>query len=231
MVSWLGEQPQVKSFSETKLLFPAHRLRQALLSWERFSEQDASEGARRFIRDGYAREGVYLGSSLLLDKEPLDPLSISPSGYGSFLSSVEAIFPSARFVVMVRNPVAVVSSVVNRKWGFSLQNEEASGRTIEEGITIWRVANMTLSTIAPKENIYLCSFEDLIKQPKKESKTIAQFLGLKDWHSFSPRETSEITLSDEERRRVWEETTDIRHHLAQVGVSYAPDARIEEYLD
>ena len=223
MVSWLGRQSRVKSFAETKLLLVAHRLRRSLLSWKRFLEADISRRVRQFIHQSYAQEGVYLGAHTLLDKEPLDPLSLPPNEYSSFLTSVEAIFPSAKFIVMVRNPETVVSSITNRKWGFSIQGEEAKNRTVEDGIVIWKKTNQFVSTIAQKENVYVCQFEKLVEQPEQESKRIASFLQIDNWDPFQPRETAEVTLSPDESCRVWEETRSCRQRLAEAGVSYAPN--------
>jgi hypothetical protein len=225
MVSWIGAQSHVKSFAETKLLLAAHRLAQALRSWSRFSKEEVFQRVRRFAQANCAREGVYLGAHLLVDKEPLDPLSISPDEYESFLTTVETISPSVQFIFMVRSPEAVVSSIVNRKWGYSLRRQGAEERTVEEGITSWRAVNQFVSTIASKNNAYLCEFERLVEHPGEESAEIAQFLGLKNWGRFQPRETSEIVLDESDRQRVWKETRDIRNKLEDVGISYVPSDR------
>ncbi len=223
MASWIGEQPWVKSFSETKRLFVAHRLREALWKWERFSKKEADQRVRELLLNGYSQEGVYIGARLLLDKEPLDPLSLSPNEYGSFLSSVESIFPSVRFIVMVRSPEAVVSSIVNREWGFSLRPEKVKSRTVKEGITSWTEANQLATKIAEKKNSYLCQFEKLMERPEEVSRELARFLGLRKYNTFQPRETSEVTLSLDERSRVWNETSECRQQLADIGISYTPE--------
>lgn len=220
MSSWIGSQPRVKSFAETKILFATHQLRKALCQWERFPEKDISERIRRFACQSYALEGVYLGARTLLEKEPLDPISISPDEYRSFLTSVELAFPSARFVIMVRNPESVVSSIVSREWGFSRRGKKGQERSVRDGIEVWKKANQFAASIAQEEHVYLCRFEDLIDQPEEESRGLAQFLGLEHWEAFEPRKTSEVTLSPEESDRVWNETRDCRGQLAEAGISY-----------
>jgi hypothetical protein len=88
MASWIGQQPRVKGFSESKILFVAHQLRRSCWEWDRFPEGTVIRRVRRFVQSSYAEVGVYLGSRMLLDKEPLDPLSLPPNQYKSFINVV-----------------------------------------------------------------------------------------------------------------------------------------------
>ena len=222
MASWLGHQPRVKGFSESKVLFIAHQLRQSFRKWERFPKDLAIRHVREFVLSCYAETGVYLGSRMLLDKEPLDPLSLSSDQYDAFIASVEEIFPSVRFVVMVRNPESMVSSVVNRNWGYSIQGKDPAARDVKDGINIWLKANRLVASISQKDNVHICEFEDLVSKPHEESRKIAQFLSLRHWKPFRPRETSEITLEPAQRRQVWEETAECRRKLQETGIHYTP---------
>jgi len=222
MASWLGHQPRVKGFSESKVLFIAHQFRQSFRKWERFPKGLAIHHAREFVQSCYAETGVYLGSRMLLDKEPLDPLSLSPDQYEAFVASVEEIFPSVHFVFMIRNPESMVSSVVNRNWGYSIQGKDPAARDVRDGINSWLRANHLATNISRKDNVYICKFESLTSKPYEESRKIARFLSLRHWESFRPRETSEITLGPGQRRQVWEETTECRRKLQEIGIHYAP---------
>jgi len=124
------DQFRVRGFYESKILFAGHRLQQSLLSWERFSIKEVDRLVRRFVENYYAEAGWYLGSKLVFDEEPLDSISLPPNEYEKFLGSVGEIFPTVRYVFMVRSPEAVVSSMVNREWGIfrSGNNPEKSER-------------------------------------------------------------------------------------------------------
>jgi hypothetical protein len=223
MASWIGQQSRVKGFSESKILFVAHQLRRSFRKWDRFPEGTVIRRVRRFVQSSYAEVGVYLGSRMLLDKEPLDPLSLPPNQYQSFISTVEEIFPSVRFVVMVRNPIAMVSSVVNRNWGYSIQGKEPVSRDVKEGIASWQQAARLTARVCQRENVYVCKFEDLTGSPHEESEKIADFLDLQNWKAFRPRETSEISLGHAQRQQVWKETIDCRQELGEVGIHYSSE--------
>lgn len=220
IASWIGKQFRVRGFSESKILFAAHQLRQSLLSWERFPEDKINRMVRRFVENYYAEAGWCLGAKLLFDKEPLDPMSLPSGDYSSFLDTVEKTFPTVRFVFMVRNPESVVSSIINREWGYSVRGIDPKGRGVKEAVETWVSANHTTAKVSGNENVYVCQFEELVENPGLESKKLSEFLGIAKWRDFKPKETSEVSLNSGQRRQIRAKTEECRQELARNGIEY-----------
>jgi hypothetical protein len=209
----------VRSFSETKILRASGQLLGAISSWDRFSLDEQALLVRRYVKQCYAVEGVYLGSRLLVDKEPLPPEGDAP-----FLSAVETVFPSVRIVVVVRNPEAVVNSMRQRKWGYSVDGMDPQSRSMEECINHWNHGATLAARVASRENTSMVQFEDLVSKPEEESSRVSEFLRLSRARDFTPRQTSEITLSVDECERVWSSTQEARRKLKEHGVVYKQSA-------
>lgn len=170
---------------------------------------------RRFVTRYYASAGVYLGCNLLVDKEPFPP-----EDCGVSITSVEAVFPSAKILVMVRNPEAVVNSMTNRKWGYSVDGMEPQPRSVQESVEIWNHGATCAAQVATRQNARVVSFEDLVSNPREMSSQIADFLGLSGYTDFEPRPTSDLTHSPEECEKIWSMSREGREKLATRGVSY-----------
>jgi hypothetical protein len=214
LVHWCGNQSRVTAFSETKILRVATQLLKELSQWERFSKEDRSRLARRFVTQYYASAGVYLGCNLLVDKEPFPPED------GVSITSVETVFPSSKILVMVRNPEAVVNSMTNRKWGYSVDGMEPQSRSVQESVEIWNHGATCATKVATRQNALLVSFENLVSNPREVSSQIADFLGLSGHTDFEPRPTSDITQSPDECEKIWSMSREAREKLATKGVAY-----------
>lgn len=61
-------------------------------------------GVRRMVGPLYARAAAYAGARLFLDKTPR---------YYYIIPELRVVFPEARFILLVRNPLAVLASVID----------------------------------------------------------------------------------------------------------------------
>jgi len=184
-------------------------------SWDRFSREKQVFLARRFAIQCYARERVYLGSRLLVDKE-LFP----PEDRESFISSVEVLFPTAQILAMVRNPEAVVNSMRQREWGYSVDGMEPRPRSVEECIKIWNHGAIFAARLSSRENTTVVKFGNLVSEPEKESTRIAEVLHLSQVKDFTPLSTLEVTLSADECDRIWSSTKEARRLLEEHGIAW-----------
>lgn len=178
----LGTHPAIYTTSEPWLMLPpAYMLRETGVE----AEYDANL-ARRAIREfwddlpnGRADyiEGLrhmygFLYQRALADTEGQIFLDKTPRYY-LILSELREIFPEARFILLIRNPLAVLSSIL-RTW---------------VGDRWLKLSNFRLDLLeAPKlilnaqrdleESAVIVHYEDVVQQPKAELSTLCDHLGV-----------------------------------------------------
>jgi hypothetical protein len=175
LTRWLAEHPEVSAFRETGVwedegqhlqdLYPpaaAHGGpgRFCLHPGAHLTESSAlvSAGSRERLIDAWAPHWD-LSKPVLVEKSPPNLIRTR------FL---QALFPGARFVVVVRNPIAV--AYATRKWTRS---------RIASLIEHWvRAHELLLADAGAVDRLAIVRYEDLVAQPGRELGRLFRFLGL-----------------------------------------------------
>ncbi len=126
---------------------------------------DYFEGLRRMYTYLYARALESSGRRYFLDKTPR---------YAYFLPELQRAFPEAHFIILFRNPLAVLCSIVNNWTG---DNQQLLFRN--HGDDLIDVPGLLLvgkKTLA--EKCSLVHYEQLVSQPEAEIRKICEKLGL-----------------------------------------------------
>jgi hypothetical protein len=205
LINWLGRQPGILGFQESRILVGVHRFLEEV---HRFKNLDHDRAriyslARNLVFDYYASVSrLAVGKKLLVDKEPLEPIAFPAKEYGPFLANVRQLFPEARILYTVRDPIATIGSMVGRTWGESLTSEETRQFTLEEHIENWCSCAELALQCGADPHIYIVQFGRLVNDPENESRKIFDFLKLRRGNSFQPRPTHAIRFSQEERERI-----------------------------
>lgn len=138
------------------------------------------------------------GERTVLLKEPLIQV------HEDFIEHNLMIFPNMKIVFMVRHPVNVLNSMVQRKWGMSMNGVTPRDMSIEEGVKIWK--RSVQSFIENSQSCYLCSYERLVREPKEESERILGFIDDGHISAFVPEGCKSVSLSKQEVQNIMEET-------------------------
>jgi Sulfotransferase family len=180
----LAAHPEIHSVPEPWImLHPAYALHRSGLEAE-FSERLAQravdsflehlpereeaylEGLRHFAAHLYGRALAGTGKSLFLDKTPR---------YYFILPELARIFPKARFIILLRNPLAVLASVldtwaVRDNWNrLTIHRHDllAAPRLLAEGID------------QLGDRAQVARYEELVTRPEETVERLCQGLGLK----------------------------------------------------
>jgi len=204
LLEWLGHQPSVSAFQESRILVSIHRFIEEI---HRFKDLDRDSAAivslaRQLVLDYYSSSRTLIGKRLLVDKEPLEPIAFPSKEYGPFIINVKRLFPECKLLLTVRDPFATVWSMAGRTWGESLTNMETKSFTIEEYTENWSSCADLLLQYCSDPNTYIVQFGRLINDPENESRRIFDFLNIHRGSSFQPRQTNEIGFSNEEREKI-----------------------------
>ena len=103
-------------------------------SHDEFEENDATDKVKRYIRNKFLSYQQQHGNRIIVEKTPHNILRIP---------YVRAIFPEARFLYIVRNPLSFVSSV-ELKW----QNPAFSTRSAER-VNSFSISIVAVSRVSP----------------------------------------------------------------------------------
>lgn len=198
---WLGEQPRVAVYPESRLLLAHHRFLEEANRFRRLKEKepDLLQQARRQFFDFYAAQSALLGSGLIVQKEPLEPIAFPDKRYEAFLINARKLFPEMPLIFMLRDPVDSIWSMSQRKWGFSLTQADPQSLPLDVHIETWCACANLIRKSAKGPNVYICSFERLIKEPAEESQRIANFLENRLQVPFQPRPTRMPDFNEETR--------------------------------
>ena len=204
LIKWLGHQPGVSAFQESRILVSIHRFMEEIY---RFKNSDRGSAtivnlARHLVFDYYSSSRILIGKRLLADKEPLEPIAFPSKEYGQFIINVKRLFPESKLLLAVRDPIATIWSMIGRTWGESLTNMESKRFTIEEYTENWCSCAVLILQYCSDPNTYIVQFGRLINDPENESRRIFDFLDIRKGNSFQPRQTKEIGFSNEEREKI-----------------------------
>jgi len=207
---WIDLQSGIVQMNETRILVAAHAMVEKALAFKDLSnrKQTLSKELRYLVMDYYASRR-FIGRNMVIDKEPLEPIAFPDKDYAAFLESVRFIFPDVKLLFIIREPLATIWSMRNRKWGYTRVNYEPRDFTLEESIQIWNDNARIISEYQAMPNTYLCKFELLISDPE-ESKRITDFLGVKLNAVFDPHPTKKVNFPDEEESLILEGTKEFR---------------------
>src|SRR6056297_2994979 len=127
-----------------------------------------------FIEDLLLPYAVKHNAKLVSEKTPWNVL---------YFSKLMQIFPNAKFIFCVRNPRAVVSSMlqVGRRYKKNQQMGPAFTRSINSAIQLIKKCN-TNGLDAYKKNkdqVFLVKYENLVNTPEEDAKKICDFLNVK----------------------------------------------------
>ncbi len=201
---WLDQQPDISSFTESRILISAHRL---LEETRRFNnlEKDSPlilKLVRRYVLDYYSNSRFLLGKRCLIEKEPLEPIAFPLKDYEQFLFNVRKIFPQCKFLFLIREPVATIWSMSNRRWGESLTRAEAREFTLAEYAENWRACADLILKYQADPLTYIVHYGQLIHDPMGQSREILRFLGVREGKPFEPHRTKEIGFSAEQEAQI-----------------------------
>jgi hypothetical protein len=207
LLEWLNEHDRVVAFNESRILIGSSYFwnevrRHRLLN---NNKSILAQMLRSLILSYYNHERC-LWRKYLIEKSPLEPITVYDEQYRTFLQNVRELFPLMKMVFMVRHPLTTIWSMRNRNWGRSLVSGERYERDLKTCISIWKAnANLLLDYVeAP--HAYICKFERLISEPDNESRAIYAFLGLKTKYSFMPKPTKKVMFLEHEEKQILEET-------------------------
>jgi hypothetical protein len=204
LIEWLGHQPGVSAFVESRILVGMHRFIEEV---DRFQNLDKDSAiivnlARRLVFDYYSGSRILIGKRLLMDKEPLEPIAFPSKKYGQFVLNVKRLFPESKLLLAVRDPVATIWSMTRRTWGSSLTHMETRRFTIEAYVENWCSCADLVLQYCSDPNTYIVQFGRLVNDPENESRRIFNFLKLRNGNSFQPRPTKEIGFSNKEQEKI-----------------------------
>lgn len=204
LVEWLGHQPGVSAFHESRILVSVHRFMEEI---HRFKDLDRDSAtivnlARHLVLDYYSSSRILIGKRLFVDKEPLEPIAFPSREYGQFIINVKRLFPESKLLLVIRDPIATIWSMTRRSWGESLTNMQAKRLTIEEYTENWRSCAGLILQYCSDPSTYIVQFGRLINDPENESRRILDFLSIRKGDSFQPGQTKEIGFNNEERDNI-----------------------------
>lgn len=176
----LATHPQIQTVGEPWLAIPfAYALREKGL-WAEYIHVSLAQGFGEFVsslpggRDEYFREaGVFLsklqekistpGKTWFLDKTPR---------YHLILNELPKIFPDAKFIVLWRNPLAVVASILNtwKQGRFDI-------RRYEQDI-YWAPGNILSFARSRAASLLEIRFEDIVADTPVSLRRVTDFLAL-----------------------------------------------------
>ena len=202
--NWLGHQPGVTTFFESRILVGIHRFLEEVYRFQNLDRDSEMmvNLARHLVYGYYSSSKILVGKKLIIDKEPLEPIAFPSKEYGQFLFNVRKIFPESKILLVVRDPIATVWSMSKRAWGESLTNNQTKRFTIEEYQENWCSCADLILQYCSDPNTYIVQFGRLINDSENESKRIFDFLNIRPGNFFQPRQTKEIGFSNEEQEKI-----------------------------
>lgn len=127
---------------------------------------DKTAAARQFLKMAYQMHLDVTGKRLFVDK--------TPRNY-AVLGVIDQIFPSARKIVLLRNPLDIYSSYKstwnNAKNIFTPEGVTVGTRDYCEGLF-----NFADYTTTPRNDVFVLRYEELVNETETMLKTVCEFL-------------------------------------------------------
>jgi len=191
---WLNSQRQVSVFFESRILVSTNQFVREVLRSRDLSQDDAAlmELARTLIHDYYNYSRILWGKTLIIDKEPLHPTAFPTQDYEEFIQNIRHLLPGIKLLFMIRDPLATIWSMRQRKWGYSLTDFEPKEYSLEEHIGVWCANADLILKFHADPDVYVCPFGELVNQSQHQSQKVLDFLNIKNGKMFQPRPTQSI---------------------------------------
>jgi hypothetical protein len=221
LIDWLGHQPGVSAFPESRILVSVHKF---LEEANRFKNLESDSTritslARNLVYDYYSSSRILIGKTLLVDKEPLEPIAFPLKDYEKFILNVKKLLPDSRLILAIRDPLSTIWSMSRRVWGESLSNIRSQRFTLEEYTENWcSCADIVLQNCSDPK-VYIVQFGRLIRDSANESKRIFNFLNIRKGILFRPQQTKEIGFTTEEREQILQQVQPRLDLLKSQGIS------------
>ncbi len=140
-----------------------------------------------------------------------------------FISHFLTTFPSSKAVIIVRDPRAVVASML--KMGEDDSSQQAQ---ILSYVRHWRklaaFASCLYKTPAAEERLVLIRYEDLVRDPEGKSHELCRFFGVE----FDPAMLDAAAFWDPSRQSSWRGNSSYTASVSEINASFA--SRWESYL-
>lgn len=155
----------------------------------------------------YYSNSLFYWNRILVDKENFDPTGFPDERYGEFLETVQSLFPDIKIIFIVRDPVATIWSMCQKKWwGYTLTRHSLVEFSLDKYIDIWNHSAKLVPKYRCAKNVYVCKFENLVDAPEKESENIFRFLGILGGRPFYPKATAKIDFDQTEKQYILDNT-------------------------
>jgi hypothetical protein len=219
--NWIGSQKGTVSFNETRILVTLSPFIQQLTRYRRLEQSRdlLLVKARETLYAYYSSRALLLGRRLLVDKNPLEPIAFPDRRYDDFLKSVRLLLPQAKFLFLMRDPVATIWSMTQRKWGYSLTDREPVMLPLDDHIQTWIDCAELVPAYLSDPNTYICQYGRLFTDPKAESERIFDFLKIRHGEQFRPRPGKQSAFTDDDRDQIRRRTMPVLEMLASHGIS------------
>ena len=151
------------------------------------TENDTSELARQEVFNVYSK--YFIEGTRFIEKSPANSVR---------MRFLQATFPNAQFVVIIRNGVAVAEGIRRKRW-FDPERPHLSGQetTIEQSAEQWLYANKTiLNDLAYIKSFRIIRYEKFVENPTAVMNNLYSFLSL-------PKitiDTSSFRIDDNEKQ-------------------------------
>jgi hypothetical protein len=201
MFHWLAKYNQTVGFNEQRICNAiSDFIEKIYLCKSLYANKDILEYLLKKLLYSYLNNQKIIWNKIIVIKEPVPLYSNS-----NFITNVRKLLPKVKIIFMVRHPVSILNSMKGRKWGFSVRGVEPHNMPLDEGIKRWK-SSVSTYIKSKNENLYLCMFENLIKDPNTESAKIKNFLKIKQLDTFEVKAVAEINLEDNIVQKILGET-------------------------
>ncbi len=116
------------------------------------------------------------------------PLLIKNLNNSLRIKTLQKVFPTAKFIWIKRNHPDTIQSIIQAKrklgvpqkvtWSVSPNNEEAFGSELAQVKNQISSIEHIIETDAEKQNLCICTYENLVANPKTTLATLSEFLGM-----------------------------------------------------
>ncbi len=122
------------------------------------------EGIRAFAQTIYGNAIAKGGGTCFIDKTPR---------YLLILDDLQRLFPAAKFIFLLRNPLSVLASIVNTQISHDLYTLERFREELLDG-----PANMLKAIESLGDHAIVVRYEDYVTAPEEHTRTICSKLGI-----------------------------------------------------
>lgn len=146
---------------------------------EFLSDEMHIDAARVYARHAYNSKLAESGKTIFVDKTPR---------YYLILPFIQRVFPKARYVLLLRNPMDVAASM-KQAWRFDLKHEFEHKQDALGSVDL-NLGLRHLMTFAcnPAHPAFFVRYEELVREPLRQMTSVFQFLGLDP--AVAPTETT-----------------------------------------